>query len=106
MGKTEHLQIRALGYCRFGRREFDKRFIRDLDSTLRRGRLHDLTNRQRYTLAKIAWRYRRQLAQRLEPDMIPDHEPRHGEYGLDQCDEQIPDLFTGELSPPLAQSPD
>jgi hypothetical protein len=105
MGKTEQAQIRALGYCRFGRRQFDKRFIRDLDSTLRRGQLHDLTSQQRFTLAKIAWRYRRQLAQRLEPEMIPGHEPQRSEYGIAQCEAQIPDLFTGELSSPL-QSPD
>lgn len=100
MGKTEAAQIRALGYCRFGRRDFDKRFIRDLDSQLRRKKLRDLTNQQRFTLAKIAWRYRRQLAQRLESNMIPDHEPQASEYGLGHCDDQIPDLFTGELSPP------
>jgi hypothetical protein len=37
--------------------------------------------------------------------MIPGHEPQRSEYGIAQCEAQIPDLFTGELSPPL-QSPD
>lgn len=104
MGKSERAQIRALGRCRFGRREFDKRFISDLDSTQRRGQLHELTRQQRFTLAKIVWRYRRQLQDRLPADLIPDHEPQAAEYGLTQCAELVPDMFSGELTPPHDRS--
>lgn len=103
MGNLERAQIRALGRCRFGRREFDKRFIRDLDSQQRGGRLRELTTQQCYTLAKIAWRYRRQLKERLPEHLIPDHEPQAHEYGVSACVDRIPDLFTGELEPPHAR---
>jgi len=100
LSQTEQAQIHSLGRCRFGRREFDKRFISDLDSTLRHGQLRDLTRQQRFTLAKIAWRYRRQLKDRLQAYLIPDHEPQADEYGLTDRADLVPDMFSGELTPP------
>lgn len=103
MTKQEQAQIRALGQCRFGHRAFDKRFIRDLASHIRRGEAKPLTNNQRYTLAKIIYRYRRQLQGKLPEELQLTTLPEPSDYGLDDSLALVDDMFGADPSPPHPQ---
>lgn len=99
MTPAERQQINALARCRFGLRAFDKRFARDLSNQVRRGDC-ELSNRQRFALARIVYRYRRQLAGRLPEELQILHPPVAVDYGIEEHPETVDDLFTGEASPP------
>lgn len=47
--------LKALGRCRFGAGSYDKRFVRDLQDA------PELTQRQGEELARLVYRYRKQL---------------------------------------------
>lgn len=100
MTPQERQQLLALDYCHFGKRTFDKRFTRDLASQIRRGVARSLSREQRYTLAKLVHRYRRQLVRRLPAELILQDAPNKTDYGLTDNPELIDDLFTGEPTPP------
>ena len=100
MTPAEQLQIKALDRCRFGHREFDQRFVRDLSRQIRRKQIKPLSKEQRFTLARVIYRYRRQLAERLPADLILQTEPKQEDYGINDQPELINDMFTGEPSPP------
>lgn len=100
MTPQERQQLLALDYCHFGKRAFDRRFTQDLASQIRRGVAHQLSREQRYTLAKLVHRYRRQLARRLPPELILQEAPNKTDYGLTEHPEYINDLFTGEPTKP------
>ncbi len=100
MTEIEQQQIRALDRCRFGHRAFDQRFIRDLSAQIRKKTAHPLSAEQRYTLAKIVYRYRRQLSDRLPAEQLLQTEPAPEDYGITDHPELINDMFTGEPSPP------
>lgn len=100
MTESEFRTIRALDKCRCGHRQFDRRFISDLRRLTVRDRAARLTRRQQYTLASIAYRYRRQLVRWLPSGLVPSTPPDEAAFGLHGKPETINDLFTGEPSPP------
>lgn len=100
MTPQERQQLLALDYCHFGKRAFDKRFTRDLAGQIRRGVTRQLSREQRYTLAKLVHRYRRQLARRLPAELILQQPPVKSDYGLVDHPETVADLFTVQPSPP------
>ena len=100
MTPQERQQLLALDYCHFGKRAFDQRFTRDLASQIRRGVTRPLSREQRYTLAKLVHRYRRQLVRRLPPELILQQPPNKTDYGLTEQPELNNDLFNGEPTPP------
>ncbi len=100
MTKGEFATIRALDKCRFGYRAFDLRFVRDLRWKTVRDVGYSLTRRQRFTLASIAYRYRRQLVRFLPEEQIPKDPPTRQAFGIADEPETVNDLFTDQASTP------
>lgn len=61
----------ALGECSYPPATSQKRFARDISFLAVNDPTRELSDRQRYYMEIMAWRYRRQLPQRLVPDSKP-----------------------------------
>ena len=68
--ETDHLRIRELRYARMLPGGWDKKFIASLSDRIEED-LSALTERQSYNLARMAWKYRKQIS----PSAAPRSEP-------------------------------
>jgi hypothetical protein len=74
---TEHeiTLAKALGRCSFMPGTNQKRFARDLAFVAENDPSREITERQRYYMELMAWRYRRQIPSSLVPDRKPPDLP-------------------------------
>lgn len=97
MTKTEITQIRALFRCRFGHREYDKRFVVDLNHKTRTQPERQLNHRQLTTLTSVLYRYRSQLERLLPESLRVTDKPKN--IGT------VNDLFSGRAGCPHKTQP-
>lgn len=90
--------IRALQHVRVMPYTHDGRFIRAMDWLRRHEPRKRLTPAQRYQLAKVAYRYRAQLAGSLSDDLVPTEKPKREDY-IKECPQLQVDLLDGSAKP-------
>lgn len=85
MNRLERAKARALQRLRLMPGLFDARFVESMAYLVRTAPDTVLTERQRYTLDAMVWRYRRQLSGRDNLGfLLPEHEPMPADYVREQ----------------------
>ena len=69
---VDHMRIRELRFASMLPGSWDKRFVSDLAARIDKGDTSYLTPGQSHQLARLAWKYRRQIA----CEAAPREEPR------------------------------
>ncbi len=99
MTRDEITQAAALvRFVNFGPHGKGASFARHLDWLRRHEPATVLKPKQKYFLASLCYRYRRQLAGRLAEHLIPTEPPEPGNY-FEEPVEMQGDLLSGEFTP-------
>lgn len=91
MNRHERAKAEALARCRIADTR-DRAFARGMVMLARRDAATVLSPRQKWTLDRLVYRYRRQIY-RDDQVLVPEHEPRLEDYQLNARPRRQLDLF-------------
>jgi len=103
MTNTERQKAHHLNLCRLWPESFDNRFVRGMAWMAEHNKAKPLTNRQKFCLDLLIYRYRAQLASRLQQELMIDTQPNPDDYGVQETNEKegmVNDLFNGKPGKP------
>ncbi len=99
MNQTERTLAQSLAECRTIPVKWDDSFIRSIAWLALHEPNATLSGLQRYNLYLMAYRYRRQLAGRVDHDLIPVDPPNKADYVRPQQPQLQRDLLDGSARP-------
>ncbi len=99
MNQNERDIACALSECRTIPNDWDDAFIRSMGWLEKHEPNATLSGLQRYNLYMMAYRYRRQLAGRLDEHLIPVESPNRGDYVRPSPQQLQTDLLDGSARP-------